>query len=160
MKQILNNLLKGYRDRKRARDIVKKIEWYTVIRDWAISQIRRTCSRDLVTPPKVVLIGSVDHLLGWGFLIIGVKLIWPQMQFHSIFLWAFTDWRIATWSWGVGYIPCFSWGIGWLARFRGLTSAYWKYDFSSSSPGVPVAHRQEFFFLIDERRFFCYSLKF
>ena len=133
---------------------------YTVIQDWAISQIRRTWSRDLVTPLQVVLIGSVNHILGLGFLIIGVKLIWPQMQFHGIFLWAFMDWRIVTWSWGAWYIPCFSWGIGWLAWFRGLTSAYWKYDFSSSSPGVPVAHRQGFFFLIDERLFFCYSLNF
>ena len=132
----------------------------TMIQPSEFTQIKRTWSRDLVTPLQVVLIGSVNHILGLGFLIIGVKLIWPQMQFHGIFLWAFMDWRIVTWSWGAWYIPCFSWRIGWLAWFRGLTSAYWKYDFSSSSPGVPVAHRQGFFFLIDERRFFSYSLIF
>ena len=58
----------------------------TMIQLSTITQIRRTWSRDLVTPPKVLLMGSVDHILVMGLPVTGVKLISPQKQFHCIFL--------------------------------------------------------------------------
>ena len=40
----------------------------TMIQPSEFTQIKRTWSRDLVTPPKVFLIGSINHTLGLGLL--------------------------------------------------------------------------------------------
>ena len=126
----------------------------TVIQHRAVSQIWRSWSQDLATPPKVFLIESVNHILGLGFLMIDVKLSWPQMQFHGIFLIFFMEWRIIPSSWGASFIPCFSWGIDWLSLFRGLTSAYRRDDFCSLSRRLPVPSQAHIFFLIEDFRLF------
>ena len=129
----------------------------TVIPNWAVSQNWRTWSQDLATPPKVFLIESVDHILALGFLMIDVKLSWPQMQFHGIFLIFSMEWRMASSSWGASFIPCFSWGIDWLSLFQRLTSAYGRDDFRSWSRRLPAPIQADFFFPIED---FCIFLSF
>ena len=128
--------------------------YYTVIPNGAVCQNWRTWSQDLATPPKVFLIESVDHILGLVLLMIDVKLSWPQMQFHGIFLIFSMEWRMASSSWGASFIPCFSWGINWLSLFRRLTSAYRKNNFFSLSWRLPVPIQGDTFFLIEDFWFF------
>ena len=52
----------------------------------AITQIWRTWSRNLVTPPKDFLIGRVNNIHSLGALWTCVKLIWRQKQTQGIFL--------------------------------------------------------------------------
>ena len=127
-----------------------------MIQHRAVSQIWRSWSQDLATPPKVFLIESVNHILGLGFLMIDVKLSWPQMQFHGIFLIFFMEWRIIPSSWGASFIPCFSWGIDWLSLFWGLTSArrIGETTFALYLSVFPSRPKRTFFFLIEDFRLF------
>ena len=118
----------------------------------AVTQIWRTWSRNLVTPPKDFLIGRVNNIHSLGALWTCVKLIWSQKQFHGIFLIFFMEWRMASSSCGASFIPCFSWGIDWLSLFQRLTSAYGRDDFRSWSRRIPAPIQADFFFPIED---FC-----